>query len=158
MKKVELFVLLIFSTESLFSQEQQELSAWASVGLGISSFDRSVPSWSVSANVGLAIQLSRFIVKYKRNDHSEFAIFIPQEEARSHEFLLGYSIVLGPQTEVEEFNLFRLSASFGIGSLKQITRGERIINHGFLDDTFEMIKQTSTCYPIELEMKLILSH
>jgi len=158
MKKLEAFVLLFFSVELLFSQEHFKFSAWANAGLGISSFDRSVPSWSMAGNLGLAIQLSKFILKYKRSGHSEFVVFAPQEEASSQEILFGYLVVPISENKIEEFNPFRFSAHAGVGSLEQITRGKRIINPGFFDDTYEMIEQSSTCYPVELEMKFLFSH
>jgi hypothetical protein len=137
-------ILLFVCTISLAAQETAPFSAWCSAGFGASSFGEGDSHWSKSGNVGVGLSYSYFTVKYERRVNSEFTILSTEQQAKSHEFLVGVIINQSP---------IRVDVSTGIGSMQQITRGHSISTVLF-DSNFQMLSSSGTCFPIEIEASI----
>jgi hypothetical protein len=157
MRSLTLVISVLLTTTLAFSQEQHTFSFWGTAGLGLSSFGHSSSGWGTQSSLGLGIEWEGFNIKYKRSFNQEVEMFVPQEEAHSHEILMGYMIVIWPQSETPRPSSLRLGAHVGIGSFEQVTRGRRIISSHLFGDTFEMIKESSVCCPADVEIRFLFS-
>ncbi len=138
------------------TQEAEKISAWGTVGIGISSFRFPHTDGGISGNLGFAVRYNPITVKYKRNVLSELNIWGESEQLKTHEVLLGYAFNILQQVENEHsFADSKLCVSAGFGGAEYISR-DSLIFSSFLSSNYRMKSESGPAFPVELELELFL--
>ncbi len=158
MKHILILIFFLQLSSECIAQQEHRISGWGTVGLGLSSFGFDDGDGGVSNNFGFAVRYDNFTLKYKRGAIYEIAIFKSQEQAKSHELLLGYTIDLAPGIdEKHNYSDLFLSFSSGIGELDYLSRG-KLLSSTFLNNEYEMNTNSATAFPLEIECEFWVSH